>query len=106
MSDVLNLIFSAEFGYSVIRVTTPILFAALAALISNKAGVVNIGLEGIMLMSALVGVIGSAFTQSATIGVFSAMLAGALMAFALAYFSLNLGFIDKTPSSTLSFTDL
>ena len=90
MSDVLNLIFSAEFGYSVIRVTTPILFAALAALISNKAGVVNIGLEGIMLMSALVGVIGSAFTQSATIGVFSAMLAGALMAFALAYFSLNL----------------
>ena len=52
MSDVLNLIFSAEFGYSVIRVTTPILFAALAALISNKAGVVNIGLEGIMLMSA------------------------------------------------------
>ncbi|MEG2972356.1 MAG: ABC transporter permease [Clostridium sp.] len=90
MSDILNLIFSTEFAYSVIRVTTPILFAALAALISNKAGVVNIGIEGIMLMSALVGVIGSAFTQSAFLGVVFAMAAGALMALVLAYFALNL----------------
>ncbi|MEF9952468.1 MAG: ABC transporter permease [Clostridium sp.] len=90
MSDILNLIFSTEFAYSVIRVTTPILFAALAALISNKAGVVNIGIEGIMLMSALVGVIGSAFTQSAFLGVIFAMAAGALMALILAYFALNL----------------
>ncbi|MEG0371610.1 MAG: ABC transporter permease, partial [Clostridium sp.] len=90
MADILNLIFSTEFAYSVIRVTTPILFAALAALISNKAGVVNIGIEGIMLMAALVGVIGSALTQSAFLGVVSAMVAGAIMALILAYFALNL----------------
>lgn len=90
MSDLLEIIFSTTFGYSVLRVTTPILFASLAALISNKAGVINIGLEGIMLFGALTGVVASAFTQSALIGVISAVIAGILLALLLAYFALNL----------------
>lgn len=90
MNNLLSIIFSTTFGYSVLRVTTPILFAALAALISNKAGVVNIGLEGIMLVGALTGVVVSAFTQSALLGVLSAVIAGVLLALLLAYFALNL----------------
>ncbi|PIE03999.1 MAG: ABC transporter permease, partial [Spirochaetales bacterium] len=64
MNSFLGIIFSSEFGYSVLRVTTPILFATLGALISDKAGVINIALEGIMLIAALGGVIFSAFTGS------------------------------------------
>lgn len=90
MENLVNLIFSTEFGYSIFRVTTPILFAAMAVLISDKAGVVNIGLEGIMLMSALTGVIGSTLTGSLWVGLLSAILGGVLMAMFLAYFSLYL----------------
>lgn len=90
MDNLFSLIFTTNFGYSILRVTTPILFAALAALISDKAGVINIGLEGIMLSSALAGVITSAFTQSILVGVICGVIAGALLSLALAYFSLHL----------------
>lgn len=55
MLNLLKAIFSPEFGYAILRVTTPILFAALGALVSDRAGIPNIGLEGIMLMAALMG---------------------------------------------------
>lgn len=90
MDSLLSAILSADFVYSIFRLTTPILFAALAALIANRAGVVNIGLEGIMLSSALAGVIGSAFTQNALVGLLCAMLIGGLMGFVIAYCSLKL----------------
>ncbi|MCK5736766.1 MAG: ABC transporter permease [Spirochaetaceae bacterium] len=90
MSAFFDIIFSSHFGYSVLRVSTPILFAALGALISDKAGVINIALEGIMLMSALTGVIFSAITGSAFFGLFMAVLIGGLVGLSLGYFSLNL----------------
>ncbi|MCI6172984.1 MAG: ABC transporter permease [Clostridiales bacterium] len=50
-----------DFLFMWIRVCTPILLAALGAAICEKSGVVNLGLEGIMLTAAFFGVIGSAF---------------------------------------------
>lgn len=90
MGELFGIIFSVTFGYAVLRVTTPILFAALGALISDKAGVINIALEGIMLTSALTGVIVSAWTSSAWIGLLAAIIVGAIVGLLLAYFSLNL----------------
>lgn len=90
MQGFFDIIFSVEFGYAILRVTTPILFAAMGALISDKAGVINIALEGIMLIAALTGVIFSAMTQSAFLGLFAAVLIGALVGMLLAYFALNL----------------
>ncbi len=90
MDSFLNIILTTDFLFPAIRVTTPILFAALGALISNKAGAVNIGLEGIMLMSALAGVVASAYTGSAFLGLLGAMLIGLIMASILAYFTLKL----------------
>jgi ABC-type uncharacterized transport system permease subunit len=90
MAYIFDTIFSVAFGYAVLRVTTPILFAALAALISDRAGVINISLEGTMLTAALTGVVVSAFTGNAFIGLIAAILAGVFIAFILAYFSLNL----------------
>ena len=51
--NLLSLIVSTDFVYMWIRVATPIIFASLGAVICTKAGVVNLGLEGIMLISAL-----------------------------------------------------
>ncbi|MFJ5717858.1 ABC transporter permease [Neobacillus sp. NPDC093127] len=90
MEKLIEIIFSVGFGYSVLRVTTPILFAALGALVSGKAGVINIGLEGTMLSSALIGVIISAMTGSAWIGLIGSVVVGAFLGILLAYVSLNL----------------
>jgi ABC-type uncharacterized transport system permease subunit len=89
MNSLLNVILTTDFAFSVLRVTTPILFAALGALISNRAGIINIGMEGIMLVSALSGVIVSSYTHSAWVGLLGAVLAGTLTAGILAFFTLK-----------------
>ena len=61
--NVIEGIFSAAFLFAILRVTTPILLPSLGALISEKAGVLNIGLEGMMLSSAFTGVVVSAYAQ-------------------------------------------
>jgi general nucleoside transport system permease protein len=90
MLDVLNIMLTPEFGFTVIRVVVPILFAALAAYIANSAGIANIAIEGMMLMAAFVGTVTSAFTQNAWIGLLAACLAGMVMAAILSYFTLIL----------------
>ena len=59
MKQLFDMIFQAEFLSSVIRITAPILFAALGAVIAEKAGLVNMGLEGMMMIAALFGTLTS-----------------------------------------------
>ncbi len=61
MGDIIQIIFSSEFLWTVIRASTPLVLATLGAHISLKAGIINIGTEGILLTGALVGVLFSAF---------------------------------------------
>src|SRR5579863_7200233 len=65
------------------RVSTPLIFAALGGLISERSGVINIALEGIMLMGALAAAVGTLATHSPWIGSVCAMGAG--LAFAAIY---------------------
>ncbi|NLY84962.1 MAG: ABC transporter permease [Tissierellia bacterium] len=88
MSKFLDIILSTQFFYSIFRVTTPILFASMGAVVANTAGVPNIGIEGIMLIAAFTGVFVSAATQSAAIGLLGAALSGILLAGLLAFFTL------------------
>ena len=90
MEHLLHAIFSADFVYSVLRLTTPILLAGLGALITDRAGVMNIGLEGIMLCAVLAGVIGSAMTQNAFLGFLFALLVGMALGLLMAYFAIHL----------------
>lgn len=90
MNNILSVVFSSSFLFSIFRVVTPILYPSLGAIISNKAGVPNIGLEGVMLMSSLAGVIGSAFSGNAWAGLICAILMSFLMTLLLAYFTLNM----------------
>ena len=89
-SQLFDTIFKAEFLFSVIRITAPILFAALGAVIAEKAGVTNIGLEGIMMISALFGVLFSYWTQSWLVGVLGAMIVGILLGLMMGFFALKL----------------
>lgn len=90
MSIILQNIFSTEFVYMWIRVVTPILLPALGGAICNRAGVVNLGLEGIMLLSALAGVLGSAFGGGLLAGLAAGLATALLVSLVFAYFHLNL----------------
>lgn len=81
----------ASFLYSVIRISTPIMFVALCAVISEKAGLLNMAAESMMLMSALVGVIVSAVSQSLGLGI----LAGAVSSVAVTLFLCFATFVMK-----------
>lgn len=59
---------------------TPIALAALCGVISERSGVINIGIEGIMLLGAQAAVIAASFTNNLYIGLFAALLIGALIA--------------------------
>ena len=85
LDNVLELIFSASFVFSVLRLTTPILLATLSSVISERAGVGNITMEGTMLISAFVGVLISSWTGSAWVGFAAAVLSGALTGYILSY---------------------
>ena len=59
---------------------TPIALAALTGLISERAGVINIGIEGIMLMAALAAVMVATFTHNLFAGLLAALVTGAIVA--------------------------
>ena len=90
MSIIMEIIFSTEFVFSILRMATPLLFAAMATLIVRKAGVMCIAFEGMMLFAALGGVIGSAYSQNVFAGVVSGVIFGLLIAMIFAYFVLVL----------------
>ena len=55
---------------------TPILFAALGELVTEKAGVTNLGVEGMMLIGAVAGFMTAIVTGNSWLGLVAAMLAG------------------------------
>jgi ABC-type uncharacterized transport system permease subunit len=66
-----------EFLEAAIRIATPLMFAALGGILSERAGVFAVGLEGMMLMGAFGGVVGVWATGSAFVGVGLAIVCGA-----------------------------
>ena len=90
MDNIMSVLISPLFLFSIIRVSTPIIFASLAALVSKKAGITNLAIEGTMLIAALTGVITSAATGSGTIGLLSAVISGVIVSLILGFFALKL----------------
>lgn len=90
MQQLQELIFSASFLFVVIRVCVPLMFASMSAYSARVSGLSNIAVEGMMLIGAIVGVLGSVWSQSAWIGLLCAILSGLIMAGILIFSTMKL----------------
>jgi simple sugar transport system permease protein len=73
-----------------VRLATPLLFVALGALLCERSGVLNIGVEGIMLAGAFAAALGSILRPSAWVGVEAAMAAGAVCGLLIAWLAVTI----------------
>ena len=75
---------------TIISAATPLLFAALGELVVEKSGVLNLGIEGMMLAGAVAAFAVTVTTGSATLGILCGALAGSALAFAFGVLTLTL----------------
>ena len=75
---------------TVITASTPLLFAATGELVTERSGVLNLGVEGLMVVGALAAFAGTYVTGSAIIGVLCGALAGVFLAVVFSVLTLSL----------------
>ena len=74
---------------AMLRFATPLILAALGGIICERSGVINIGLEGMMLMGAFFGIFGADLTNSWLLGALIGMASGGALALVHAVFSIQ-----------------
>ena len=93
MGEFFDIAFVAGLIGATMRMATPIIFATLGEILSERAGVLNLGIEGIMLMGAMTGFLVSFTSGSIWLGVMAAagvgMMLGLLMAVLAVYLGLS-----------------
>ncbi|HWE83239.1 MAG TPA: ABC transporter permease [Gaiellaceae bacterium] len=89
-SSNLHVVFAADLIAQVLVFATPLTFGALGGMVSERSGVVNVGLEGMMLLGAFWGVYGADKGGSWVVGILVALLAGGLFGLLHAYWSIHL----------------
>ena len=90
LNSIINAIMSASFLYSVIRISTPLLFGAMGALICKRGGVLHIAFEACMLFAAFFGMAASAYSQSLFVGILAGIAGGVMVMLLMGYFNLKL----------------
>ena len=86
----LESVFSVGLVAATLRFAAPLAFAAIGGIFSERSGVVNIGLEGMMLAGAFFGIVVTVETGQWELGVLGAMAAGAVLALIHAFFCIHL----------------
>ena len=91
MGAIFNINFTQDLLLSMVRMATPILIVALAELYSERAGLVNIGLDGIMAFGSLVGFLTCYITGSPYLGILAGALGGVSINMVYAFCTITLG---------------
>jgi general nucleoside transport system permease protein len=82
-----------------LRFATPLIFAAMGGILSERSGVINIGLEGMMLIGAFFGIFGADLLDSWFLGILCGVAAGAVLGLVHAFVSITLR-ADQVVSGT------
>ncbi len=104
MSDVVELLTNTSFWVAVLRIATPLILGTLGVLLCERAGVLNLGIEGIMVAGAFAGWLAVYAGTPLWIGVCVAALTGA--AFGLVHAGLTVGLALSQHVSGLGITML
>ena len=72
-----------------IMLSVPLIFGSMAGILCEKSGVINIAIEGQLLFAAFVSAVVASITQNVLLGLISAPIAGSLISFILAFFSIR-----------------
>ncbi len=91
MSELLNIAFVSGLIGAMMRMATPIIFATLGEILAERSGVLNLGIEGIMLMGAMTGFLVTFASGSIWLGVLAAAAVGMLLGLLMAFLAVNLG---------------
>jgi len=91
MNELLNVAFISGLIGATMRMATPIIFATLGEILAERSGVLNLGIEGIMLMGAMTGFLVSFNSGSIWAGVLAAAMVGMLLGLLMAFLAVNLG---------------
>jgi len=91
MNELLDVAFISGLIGATMRMATPIIFATLGEILSERAGVLNLGIEGIMLMGAMTGFLVTFSSGSIWAGVLAAAMVGMLLGLLMAFLAVNLG---------------
>ena len=86
----LSNIFNISLLQNTLRVATPVVLAAMGGLMTEQAGIMNIGMDGMILFGAFVAVVFSYLFTSATVGVLAAVLVGILIGLLFALYVVKL----------------
>jgi ABC-type uncharacterized transport system permease subunit len=91
MLEIVAQVLQVSFFAAIIRIATPLLLATLGELINERAGVLNLGIEGIMLLGAMVGFTAAFFSGSLWVGLLAAIAVGALAGLVMALLAVVFG---------------
>lgn len=83
-------IFNMTLIQNTIRTATPLILAALGGLLTSHTGILNIGMEGMILLGAFFGVVGSFFYESYLLGILFAVISGIIIGVIFALFVIRL----------------
>jgi general nucleoside transport system permease protein len=91
MHEFLGMLLQVGLFAAAIRIATPLVFATLGELLAERSGVLNLGVEGIMLLSAMTGFSAAYYSGELWLGIAAAAATGALMGLLMALLTVSLG---------------
>ena len=91
MGEILDIAFISGLIGATMRMATSIIFATLGEILAERSGVLNLGIEGIMLMGAMTGFLVTFNSGSIWLGVLAAAMVGMILGLLMAFLAVNLG---------------
>ncbi len=91
MDEIFSQLFQVGFFAALIRIATPLVFATLGELFAERAGILNLGIEGIMMLAAMTGFTAAYFSGSLWLGVMAAMATGIVAGLLMGLLTVSLG---------------